>query len=252
MIQSLLPPDMGWHIALALMGTSFCTSMLTAAFGTGGGAILLAVLATLLPATALIPVHGVVQLGSNTGRALVMLPHLARGILVSFLIGSVVGIGLGGVLVTGLPPAVLRLGIGLFLIWSLLAKPPAFIRRSAWLAGGFSSFLTMFFGATGPFVSAYVKALGTDRLTYVATHAACMTTQHLLKVIAFGLLGFAFGPYLGIIAGMVVFGFAGTLTGRQVLLRIDERRFRFVLNASLAVLAANLIWEGVAALAWQA
>ena len=41
-----------------------------------------------------------------------------------------------------------------------------------------------------------------------------MTLQHCLKVIAFGLLGFAFGPYLFIIAAMIVSGFIGTLIGK--------------------------------------
>jgi uncharacterized membrane protein YfcA len=71
-----------------------------------------------------------------------------------------------------------------------------------------------------------------------------MTAQHLLKVIAFGLLGFAFGEYLGLIVGMIATGFVGTLAGGRVLMRIDERRFAIVLNAVLVILAARLIWKG--------
>ena len=231
------------------MGASFCTSLITAAFGLGGGVVLLAILASVLPPAALIPVHGVVQLGSNTGRALILRADVSRAVLLPFLVGSVVGITLGGLLVVELPPAGVRIAVGAFILWSVVAVPPAFLRRSAWLAGGVSSFLTMFFGATGPFVAAYVKAQDFGRVAYVATNAACMTAQHLLKVIAFALLGFAFGPYLVIVAGMIALGFAGTLTGRQVLLRIDERRFRLVLNAILVILAVRLIWEGVMTLA---
>src|SRR5690606_34410206 len=166
-----------------------------------------------------------------------------------FLLGSVIGVALGGLLVVELPPAAIQIGVGAFILWTVFATVPAFLRHSAWVAGGASSFLTMFFGATGPFVAAYVKSLGFGRVAYVATHAACMTAQHLLKVVAFGLLGFAFGEYLVLIAGMIAFGFLGTLTGRRVLMRIDERRFAFALNAILVVLAARLIWEGARALA---
>lgn len=246
MFDQFLPPEIGWPVAILLMAASFCTSALTAAFGIGGGAILLAVLANLLPPAALIPVHGVVQLGSNTGRALMMLPHVAREILLPFLVGSLLGIAVGALVVVELPPAAIRIGVGTFILWSVVATPPAFLRRSAWAAGLGSSFLTMFFGATGPFVAAYVKTQKLGRMVYVATHAACMTAQHLLKVIAFGLLGFAFGEYLGLIAGMVAFGFLGTLAGGRVLMKIDERRFGIALNAILVILAARLIWEGVA------
>jgi uncharacterized membrane protein YfcA len=202
-----------------------------------------------LPPAALIPVHGLVQLGSNTGRTIVLRADVAQGVLVPFLVGSLVGITAGGLLAVELPPAGVRIAVGAFILWSLVARPPAFLRRSAWLAGGASSFLTMFFGATGPFVAAYVRTQALGRVAYVATNAACMTMQHLLKVIAFGLLGFAFGEYLGLIAGMVAFGFLGTLSGRQVLLRIDERRFAFILNAILVVLALRLIWDGATTLA---
>ena len=63
----------------------------------------------------------------------------------------------------------------------------------------------MFFGATGTFISAMVKTLRLGRLEHVATHSACMVAQHLIKVVAFGLLGFAYGPYLPLIVGMVAF-----------------------------------------------
>jgi uncharacterized protein len=252
LLDHLLPAGIGWPAGLGLMAASFCTSLLTAAFGIGGGAVLLGVLATLLPPVALIPVHGVVQLGSNAGRALVLRREVARDVLTPFLLGSVVGIALGAVAfvwIVGLEPAAIQIGVGAFILWTLVANPPGFLRHSAWTAGGASSFLTMFFGATGPFVAAYVKTQGFGRVTYVATHAACMTAQHLLKVVAFGLLGFAFGEYLVLIVGMIAFGFLGTLAGRRVLMRIDERRFAFVLNAILVVLAARLIWEGARDLA---
>ena len=65
MLDTLLPPGMDALVGVALMGISFLGSFITAAFGIGGGVVVLAVLATLLPPAALIPVHGVVQFGSN-------------------------------------------------------------------------------------------------------------------------------------------------------------------------------------------
>ena len=244
MPPGLLPPEIDPVIALALVATSFATSFITAAFGIGGGVVLLGILASLLPPAALIPVHGVVQLGSNTGRALLMRAHVSRAELVPFIGGALIGVAIGGLVVVDLPPAAIQICVGLFIFWSVLARPPALMRQSVWISGTISSFLTMFFGATGPFVAAYLKTLGFERMALVATHSACMTVQHLLKVVAFGLLGFAFGPYLLLIAGMIGLGFLGTVVGRRVLMRIDEVRFKFVLNAILIVLALRLIWAG--------
>ena len=244
MIEGALHAGLGWAVAGGLVGASFATSFITAAFGIGGGGVLLAILASLLPPVALIPVHGLVQFGSNAGRAVIMFRHRDLGVLVPFAGGSLVGVALGGSVVVQLPPDILRIGVGLFILWSVLAAPPAFMRRSAALAGGFSSFLTMFFGGTGPFVAAYVKTMGFARMTHVATHALLMTVQHLLKTVAFGFLGFAFSLWMPLIAAMIVSGFLGTVAGRQVLVRIDEKRFKIALNAILIVLALRLIWAG--------
>ena len=208
-----LHAGLGLPTASSIVLLSFFTSLVSAAFGLGGGAVLLAVLANLLPAAAIIPVHGVVQVGSNLGRAAVLFTHIDRTVLVPF------------------------------------ARSPAFLRHSGALVGLFSSFLTMFFGGTGPFIAAYIKTLGHDRLRHVATHASLMTLQHVLKSLAFGVLGFAFADWLPLVAMMILAGFLGTVAGKAVLTRIDERRFRLALNALLVVLALRLIGTGVIGLA---
>ncbi len=246
--MSWLPPDLSLAVTLALLLASFTASFITAAFGIGGGAALLAILATLLPPAALIPVHGVVQIGSNLGRAVIMVRHVFWRVFPPFLIGSLVGAAIGGSFAIALPPSAVQIGVGLFILWSVFFTPPAVMRRFAWLTGGISSFLTMFFGATGPFVISYIKSLQLDRHGTVGTHATFMTLQHALKTVVFGFLGFAFGPWALFIAAMIAAGFLGTLSGRAVLTRIDERRFKLALNAILVVLAVRLIWSGVGAI----
>ena len=247
----LLPPELGPLTGLALLGVSFLGSFITAAFGIGGGVVVLAVFASLLSPAALIPVHGVIQLGSNAGRAIIMREHISVAVFVPFLIGALAGVVLGAIVVVDLPPAAVQISVGCFILWTIVAKPPAFLKRAAWIAGSVSTFLTMFFGATGPFVAAYVKSHGFERMAQVGTHAACMTSQHGLKVVAFGILGFAFGilgfafgPYIPLVIGMIAVGFAGTVVGRKVLMKIDEKRFKLVLNGILILLSLRLIWAG--------
>lgn len=240
-----LHAGLGWPVAGTLLAVSFVSSLITVAFGIGGGAVMLAVLATLLPAAAIVPVHGLVQLGSNTGRAALMIKHMRLDLLGGFAAGALLGIVLGGSLVVQLHPGWLQVGVGLFILWSVLATPPAFLRRSGPITGAFSSFLTMFFGGTGPFVATYVKAQKLERHAHVGTHAMLMTVQHLLKTITFGLLGFAFSEWAGLIVLLIVFGFLGTLAGKLVLARIDEKRFVWALNAILVILSLRLIWAGI-------
>lgn len=242
---TLLPDGLSELAVLGLMVSSFAGSFITASLGLGGGIFLLAVMASLLPPAALIPVHGVVQLGSNAGRAALLIRQVYRPALPGFVIGALVGAAIGGVVVVDLPPRYMQIGIGLFVIWSILAKPPKWLARSGWLAGGLSSFLTMFFGATGPFVATYVKSLNLPRHDHVATHAVFMTIQHGLKVIVFGLLGFAFSHWALLIAALIAAGFAGTYVGRLVLDRMTDHGFRKALNIVLVLISIRLIWTGL-------
>ena len=227
---------------------SFCTSMLTAAVGIGGGSLMLAVIAQLLPVKAIIPIHGVVQLGSNIGRAAVMLPSVKKPLLLWFLLGSLLGALVGGQLVISLPVEILRLALGTFILyaaWGPKLDGLAKSQKALAMGGLVSTTLTMFVGATGPFVMALLKPFGLTRLQHVSTTAACMTVQHSLKILVFGMLGFVFTPFVPLIALMVFMGFLGTLLGRKILLRVNEITFKKGLNIILSLLAFRLIWQGL-------
>lgn len=240
-----LPPGIDELVLYALVAGSFVSSLITAAFGIGGGGLLLAIMAALVPPAALIPVHGIVQLGSNAGRTAMFLRHVLWSAVPAFAAGSLIGAVAGGMVVVELPASVIQIGIGLFVIWTVFAKPPRWLSQAPLIGGIVSSFLTMFFGATGLFVASYTKSLNLARHAHVATHATLMTLQHGLKVIVFGLLGFAFGEWAGVILLMILSGLAGTWAGRHVLNRIDDKRFKLALNALLVLISLRLIWQGV-------
>lgn len=240
-----LPQGLSEAAFWAILAASFGSSFITAAFGIGGGALLLAIMATLMPPAALIPVHGVVQAGSNAGRLGLLWRSVFWPALPWFALGSVAGVLIGGAVVVELPPHIVQIGVGLFVIYSVLARAPRWFSRWPVLTGLVSSFLTMFFGATGLFVASFTKSHHLPRHAHVATHAALMTVQHGLKVLAFGALGFAFGPWLAVIAALIAVGLAGTFAGRLVLNRLSDIRFAWALNILLVLISLRLIWSGV-------
>jgi uncharacterized protein len=240
-----LPPGIGPWVLAILLTASFLGSFITVAFGIGGGALLLAIMAVVVPPAALIPVHGVIQISSNAVRAALLFRFVHWPGMLAFAIGTAVGCALGGAIMVELPARAVQAGVGLFILWSVLARPPAALRRWPALVGGVSSFLTMFFGATGVFVANYTKSLQLERHSHVASHATMMTMQHLLKVLVFGFLGFAFGPWLTTILGMVIAGVLGTLAGKLVLGRMSDHGFRRALDAILILISLRLVWSGV-------
>ena len=244
-LVSLLPPAMSLLDAGLLVAASLVTSFISAAFGIGGGFTLIALLALLLPPAALIPVHGIVQLGSNAGRVGIMLKQVVWRPVLPFVIGTVIGASLGAMVVVQLPPWAVQLALGVFIIWAVFAKLPPIQQRYILFGGVVSSFLTMFFGATGNFIAAMVKTMNLDPVPHVATHSLMMTFQHLAKVLIFGLIGFQFGPYMILIIGMLISGFIGTIIGSRFLTKAGGRYFKPVLNTILSLAAARLIWAGV-------
>ncbi|MFC4346710.1 sulfite exporter TauE/SafE family protein [Kordiimonas lipolytica] len=247
--MTIMPDTLSFLDAALLVGVSFFTSFLSASMGIGGGVALLAVMAQVMPALAIVPVHGVVQLGSNAGRAYLMREAIVWRIVLYFLMGSLIGGLIGGQIVVALPAATLQLVLGLFVLYSLwgpMPKPSADHKSMAFVgsSGALSTLLTMFVGATGPFVAVVVKMFSLSRLAHVGTFSACMVGQHTVKIVVFGVLGFAFGAYLPLMVAMVATGFLGTWVGRHFLVKSTDERFGRWLNIILTLLAARLLWQG--------
>jgi uncharacterized membrane protein YfcA len=245
----VLPQGVSEIAAAALVGASFFTSALTAAFGVGGGVALLVIMGYFLPVAALVPVHGVVQWASNAGRMAVQREFIAWPSVIPFVLGSAAGALAGAPFVTGIDDPALKAALGLFIIAVTWAKLPALASGgpAVMAAGGAgTTFLSMFFGATGPLTAAFFAKAFDDRRAYIASHASAMTFQHALKVIAFATAGFAFVEWLPLMAAMMATGYLGTLAGSRLLLSMPEKRFRLIFSVAVTVLALDLVRRGLA------
>src|SRR5262245_38562674 len=112
----MVPPELGSAAAIVLVIVSYVTSMLTAFAGIGGGIALIGIMAMLLPPALALPVHAVVQLGSNVGRATLLARHVERRIVIYFAVGGVVGVIAASRLFVALSPEMLQLGLGAFIL----------------------------------------------------------------------------------------------------------------------------------------
>ncbi len=239
----MLPAGVDMWLALALIGLSFVTSIITATFSLGGGILMVAVLALVFPPAVVVPIHGCVQLGSNAGRALLQRAHIQWHMILWISLGAIVGTIVGGQFAYLLPEQFLTLAIGLFILVSIWLPQPRIVSGSRLVqaaAGAVISALGMVVGPTGPLIATLVRGLP-DRRQLVATHAMLMTVQNLFKVLTFIALGFAFGAYLPLIALMVAAGFAGTAVGSRLLLRVPEHIFRTGFKIVVTIVALDLI-----------
>jgi uncharacterized protein len=244
LLELALPANLPLAIAILLVVISFFTSALTAAFGIGGGVAMLGALAATVPTPMVVAVHGVVQFGSNIGRAILQRAHVLWRPVAIFTVGSVVGAALGAAVFVALPEKLLLALLGGFiLLMTWIPKPriPG-LESTGMLIGGFiATFVTIFVGATGPFVQALFLPLELDKRVLVASHAACNVIQHGLKVLAFGWLGFNFADWLPLMGAMIASGFLGTWMGTRLLEKLPEELFKTILKWLLTVLALDLL-----------
>lgn len=253
MLAQFLPDGLGAGVAVLLVAASFFTSALTASFGLGGGVAMLALMGLFVPVAALIPVHGAVQLGSNAGRAWHQRAHVRRDIFMPFALGSLVGAAIGVFVVVQLPDAVMKLVLGGFILaitWTKIPGMERVGRAGLAAASVILSVLSMLLGATGPLFSAVLaQFMAGDRKALVATHAATMTVQHLLKVVVFGIAGFAFAAWLPLVAAMIASGYLGTVYGSKLLDRMPQEAFTFWFRILITLLALDMVRRGTQALA---
>lgn len=224
--------------AVSVLGSTIATTL-----GLGGGALVMAVMALNFPPAVLVPVHGVVQAGSNINRVILMRKQVLLHLLPVFVAGSVVGALFGARLVISLPVSLLQMVLAVFILyaaWAPRFSGGAVSKVKFFLVGAVGSFVTMFVGATGPLIAPFAAAASPDRRRVIATHAAFMSVQHGFKIIAFGVLGFSFWPYVPLLVAMIACGFLGTLIGRRILNRLPERSFRIGFRVVLSLLALKL------------
>ena len=164
-----------------------------------------------MPVSSIIPVHALVQLGSNGSRMWLMREHILVRYIPYFVLGAVIVSLVGGQVAINLEVHTLEIFLGVFILYSCWSpvKLKCANGKSISLLGFVTSFLTMFVGASGPFVIATMKSVISDRQKLVATQAAFMTCQHVIKAVVFGLLGFQFLDWFGLFFNDVgeLFGF---------------------------------------------
>ncbi|PYF80943.1 putative membrane protein YfcA [Marinomonas alcarazii] len=236
------------HVFLLLVVVSGLTSFFTASFGAGGGVMLLGIMAQVLPPQLIIPLHGVVQLGSNAGRAAMSWRHIDWKLIATFLPGALLGAFIGSFVLVSLPPAIMYLTIALFILYLCWGPKLPKVVLGPWgtaMAGGVTTFITLFAGATGPLVAAFIKQIHADRFRTVATFATAMSLQHVLKIAVFEAAGFPLLAWLPLLACMIVSGAIGTWVGLRVLKRMPERYFHRVFNMILTLMAFRLIWQSM-------
>jgi uncharacterized protein len=231
-------------LLLLLLIISCLTSLLAALIGFGGGMLLIAILPLFLPAAAIVPVHGLTQLASNSSRAMFSPQDVLWPLVPGFLFGSLLGVLLFGWLWTQLPVRFLPLFIGCYILLSLwhpgFKRLMSRVENVVWI-GFLQSGLSLFVGATGPLSTSLLLKHSTDQNKVIVTAALMMSISHLLKVLVFGFIGFAYLEYLWPLVALIMGAVAGSYLGAQ--LRPSEPNPSYIhwIKLGLSALALQMV-----------
>lgn len=217
---------------LVILITVFLSAIVSAMLGMAGGLVLMGVLALVLPVSAAMVTHGVVQSVSNGWRAVLLRRFILWKALGFYLIGSALAaLGLMAVQLTldrawllialGCVPMLVWLPAGR---WSLDAARPVHGVAAGFLVTG----LNVIAGVSGPLLDVFFQNAGVDRRAIVATKAASQVAAHGVKIAYYAgpALAVSDGGLLWLIALAVPLSIAGTTLGARVLAQMSEAVFR--------------------------
>ena len=227
---------------------SVLTSTIAAVLGLGGGMLLIAIMPSLLPTTWIIPIHGITQLASNGSRALFAWRDVAWQFIPRFILGSVSGVAIFGLLAVSLPPEVALLTIGGYILLTLWSQAfSRFVKRyeTFFSAGFFQTGLAVIVGATGPLTNTLLAKQLDSREQIVATSALMMLLSHGFKVLLFGFLGFAYLEHIWLISAMVIGAVFGSWLGTKLRRTIKDKNYVLILRIALTLLAIKMIISGI-------
>ena len=221
------------------------TSMITAVTGIGGGMMLIAIMPGFLPASAIVPVHALVQLFSNSSRALFGWRFLRWEFVLAFIAGGIIGGGAAAGIARNINLEYTPLLIAAYILYTVWAPKPRFNkppRGEFVIIGAIQTFLSMLVGATGPMAQAALISRDLKRDALVVSGALMTTFTHLIKVLLFALLGFSFVSYWQLIAGMSAAVILGAFLGTHIRYQVPEALFRKILKWALTLLALRMIY----------
>ncbi len=220
------------------------TSGFAAVLGQGGGLMLFALLAIYIDLPLLIAIHAVIQISSNSSRAVLAIGHIQWKVISPIVIGTI----LGAILIT---PALEHtnwqwmqpiMGIYiLYLTWGTSISLPRSLPNALFGTGLLQGSMGMLLGATGPLTNALLLAKGLTKDAIVASNAVIMSTSHIIKVILFSVLGVSLWDHLNLLLILSAAAVLGSFLGNKIRGKVPDRIFDLLFKGLLTLLALRMV-----------
>lgn len=230
----------------ALTALSVFTATISATVGMAGGIVLLSFMTFFMPFPVLVPIHGMVQLVSNTSRTFLLRGHVVWPIFWPYLLGLPFGAMVAIYLLQNFPHPKYFIALIILLILYAVFRPKKMphLKIPFWafsLLGLLVGAIGPLIGATGPLLAPFFLRDDLSKENIVATKAVVQLVGHISKIPTFVVVGFNYfehGLTIGLMSGGVI---AGTLLGVKALNIINESLFTKIFKSALLLAALRLL-----------
>ncbi len=185
----------------------------------------------------------------NLGRVSFFRLSLDKNMLVEFGIPSVLFTLLGALLVSLISQSLLKGILGVFLLcysllalWNTAQKMKPTLMTSA-VGGGVSGFLAGLIGTGGVLRGVFLTAFGLPKEKYIATSAAIAFAVDLTRIPIYFSQGFLEPSYYWYVPILLIIALLGSFTGKQIVSRIPQNRFKKVVLLAILVIGLKFIYD---------
>ena len=238
--MDLLDP-LSWLIIFG----SFISTATSSAFGIGGGFVMIAILSSFLPITAMVPVHSVMMMGLSLSRTWYFYKDIDWTIVKPFVVGALIGAFAGTYLYVDLSEVFIAISIAILMllaVWTPEIKLKREIPHPFFLIGVAHSFLSALFSFGGLFQPIMVRTK-LSKMQITATLAGGLMCMNTFKITGYVIFGFDFKPYILVMVLAILAAFPGAKLGKAMLRRISEKQFRLVFKLIMTLFAFRLLYR---------
>jgi len=225
---------------------SVATAVISGVVGMAGGITLLSLMTFFMPLWQIIPVHGLVQLTSNSSRCFLLRKSIRRDILGYFCIGAPIGALIAYLIIKEITHKSLFLIPVALVIFYTLFKPkklPAINLPPVGFIGlgVVVGIMSPLMGATGPLLAPFFLRDNWEKEEIVATKAATQMLTHLLKIPIFYAISFDYSQFIPHIILMSLGAVIGTKLGVMLLGKTSEAVFKKIYQIALFIAGIRIL-----------
>ena len=216
--------------------------------GTGSSIMLVPVLVYAFGPKEAVPIMAVAALMGNVSRVMAWWREVDWRACAAYAVSGMPAAALGAKTLLVLPPRVVDLAIGTFLIamvptWRFLSA--ANFKLALWhltILGAIIGYLTGIVVSTGPLSVPVFLAYGLLKSAFIATEAAASLGVYIGKTLAFREFGALPMAVIlkGLIAGSALMG--GSFVAKHFMVRLMPQHFRLLMDGLLLAAGASRLW----------